>query len=275
MSFKSILVHLKPHNDYAPAIDAAVRIAKEHDAVLTGLYTLREIAMLKLVVGPGHKSVHEAEELLVPQMETAEAAFRAACEASGVRCAWDIAEGNSNEVLCLAGRCHDLIVVQQSAGGLDDLGTDIAEECAVASGIPTLVVPRSGIPGAIGQRVVVAWNHSRQAASALQGAMPFIEKAEKVIVLLGEKRDATPSVTRAPRHDIANYLRLHTRDVEVASFDADGTEAGVKLIAAAHGARGDLLVMGAYGRSAWREFLLGGATRHVITHLDLPVLMGH
>ena len=59
------------------------------------------------------------------------------------------------------------------------------------------------------------------------------------------------------------------------TFDSDGAEAGVKLLAAAHGARGDMLVMGAYGRSAWREFLLGGATRHVITHLDLPVLMGH
>jgi nucleotide-binding universal stress UspA family protein len=275
MSYKSILVHLKPHHDNAPAIDAAVRIAKTHDAIVAGLYTLREIAMLKLVVGADHRAVHEAEERLVPPMEKTEASFRAACEVAGVRCSWDVAEGNSNEVLCLAGRCHDLIIVQQTAGGLDNLGTDIAEECAVASGVPTLVVPHRGIHGPIGQRIVIAWNHSRQAASAVQGAMPFIERAEKVIVLMGEKRDPAPSVTRTPQHDIGAYLRLHNAEVEIATFDSDGAEAGVKLLAAAHGARGDMLVMGAYGRSAWREFLLGGATRHVITHLDLPVLMGH
>ena len=54
-----------------------------------------------------------------------------------------MAEGNASELLSLAGRCHDLIVVQQSAQGLDDLGTDIAEECAVTSGVPTLIVPNA------------------------------------------------------------------------------------------------------------------------------------
>ena len=275
MSWKRILVHIKSYHDCGPAIAAAIRIAKPLNARLTGLYTTRELAMLKLIFGSDHKAVAEAIARDRPLMDEAEAAFRASCEAAGLRADWDTAEGNASELLSLAGRCHDLIIVQQSRRGLDDLGTDIAEECAVASGVPTLIVPQAQKVESIGKRIIVAWNHSRQSVSALQGAMPLIESAEKVIVLLGQKRDLTSSVTKAPRHDIGDYLRCHAESVDVVPFEADRGDEGTKLLEAAHGARSDLIVMGAYGHSAWREFLLGGATRHVISNLDVPVLMAH
>jgi nucleotide-binding universal stress UspA family protein len=275
MSYKSILVQLTPTQDTASALEAGLRIAAAHGASLTGLYTRREIALLKIVFGADNLSVIDAEARERPLMEKAEAEFRAACLAGGVRATWDVGEGNASELLSLAGRCHDLIIVQQSVTGLDGFGSDIAEECAVVSGVPTLIVPKKGLPASTGQRVVVAWNHSRQSAAAVQGAMPFIEKAEQVVVLLGPKRDLTPSVTRAPRADIEAHLRRHAANVDVVTLETGDADAGMKLLVAAHGARADLLVMGAYGRSAWREFLFGGATSHVIANLDLPVLMAH
>jgi nucleotide-binding universal stress UspA family protein len=118
----------------------------------------------------------------------------------------------------------------------------------------------------------VAWNHSRQSAAAVHAALPLIARADSVVVLLGQQRDAMPSVTRRPKADIGAYLRCHNPNVRVVPFEESE---GSSLQTAALAAGGDLLVMGAYGRSAWREFIFGGATRAVVNDLRLPVLMAH
>jgi nucleotide-binding universal stress UspA family protein len=275
MSWKRILVHVRAYQDWSESIDVAIRVAKTFDARLTGLYTIRELAMLKILFGKDNRAVREAEARDAPLMQRAKARFMEACIIAGVGADWQIGEGNAAELLNLAGRCHDLIVVEQSRSGLDSIGSDVAEECAVASGVPTLIVPKSGMFATVGQRVVVAWNHSRQSASALRAALPMIEHADQVIVLLGKERDILNSVTRRPEHDIVAYLRSHARAVEAVPFEANDADTGSRLLAATHEARGDVLVMGAYGRSAWREFIFGGATKHIADHLDLPVLMAN
>ena len=114
-----------------------------------------------------------------------------------------------------------------------------------------------------------------QLPGALHAALPVIAGAEKTIVLVGTERDMLSSVTRRPRHDVVDYLRSHVAEVEAVPFEASDAEAGIKLLSAVRGARADMLVMGAYGRSSWREFLFGGATRYVISNMDVPVLMAH
>ena len=275
MQWKRILVHIKAYQDWSQSIDVAIGLAKKHGATVTGLYTIRELAILKLVFGAEHQAVRDAEARDAPLTAQAEARFREACAKAGVACAWDVGEGNAQELLSLAGRCHDLVVVEQSPAGLDGVGKDLVEECAVACGTPTLIVPRSGTFETVGKRVVVAWNHSRQSAAALHAALPVIAGAEKTIVLVGTERDMLSSVTRRPRHDVVDYLRSHVAEVEAVPFEASDAEAGIKLLSAVRGARADMLVMGAYGRSSWREFLFGGATRYVISNMDVPVLMAH
>ena len=275
MSWKSILVHHKAYQDWSSSIDVAIGLAQKFDARLSGLYTLRELAMLKLILGADSKTAQEAQARDAPLMAKAETRFREACTKATVKADWDFAEGNAHELLAFAGRCHDLVVVEQSPGGLDGLGTDVVEECVVACGTPTLIVPRKGQPNAIGKRVVIAWNHSKQSAAAMHGALPLIVRAEKVVVLLGKERDAMSSVTRRPEVDVGSYLRQHVAQVDVVPFETSDGEAGQKLLAAVSGARGDVLVMGAYGRSAWREFVFGGATRYVLGNLNVPVLMAH
>lgn len=275
MRWSSLLVHIRAYESWSPSIDVALLLAKTFDARLTGLYTIRELAILKLMLGANHPAVREAETRDEPLTAAMQAKFEEACARAGVSAEWDLAEGNAQEVLSLAGRCHDLVIIEQSLSGLDRLGTDIVEECAVSCGTPTMIVPRSGAFASVGRHVVVAWNHSRQSASALHAALPLIAKAEKVTILLGEQRDPASSITKAPRHDIEGYVRNYARNVSVVPFASTETDNGTELLGAARKAGGDVLVMGAYGRSAWREFVLGGATRSVIRHLDKPVLMAH
>lgn len=275
MSWKRMIVHCPAYHEQDAATGAAIDLARRHGAGLTGLYTIRELAMLKLVFGPHHQAVRDAELRDAPLNEAAKKKFLDACAAAGVAADWDVGEGNATELLSLAGRCADLIIVGQSPSGLDGMTTDVVEECAVSCGTPTLLVPSTGSFAGTGRHVVIAWNHSRQAAAATQAALPMITGAEKVTVLIGKERDTSSSVTRRPRHDVADYLRAHCSNVEAVQFEASDQEAGSALLKAVANAGGDVLVMGAYGRSSWREFLFGGATRHVITHLTVPVLMAH
>ncbi len=275
MTWKRIIVHVRSYQEWSASIDVAIELAKRFDARLTGLYTIRELAMLKLVLGANSQSVRDAEARDAPLTAKAQARFLEACEKAGVKAEWQVGEGNANELLNLAGRCHDLVVVEQSASGLEGLGTDVVEECAISCGTPTLIVPRSGYRGSVGKRIVIAWNHSRQSAAALRGALPLIATAERVTVLVGKERDPMSSVTRRPEHDIGTYLRAYASNVDVVPFEASDAEAGGKLLSTVRSMEGDLLVMGAYGRSAFREFLFGGATRHVIAKLDVPVLMAN
>lgn len=274
-SCKSILVHLRAYQDWSPSIDTAIALAQRFEANLTGLYTLRELAMIKLVLGPDHRAAHDAEARDAPVTEATRVKFMEACTRAGVKACFDVGEGNANELLSFAGRCHDLIVIEQSVSGLDGLGTDTAEECAVAAGTPTLMVPKSGDFSGTGRTIAIGWNHSRQSAVAVRGALPLISKADRVIVLLGEERDAMTSVTKRPQADIAAYLRSYAANVETRQIARGSALSGADIQSTALDAGADMLVMGAYGRSAWREFVFGGTTREVMRNLRLPVLMGH
>ncbi|MBA4132549.1 MAG: hypothetical protein C0519_14135 [Hyphomicrobium sp.] len=270
VTWKSLLVHLKPHTENSAALASALSVAKTFEASLTGLYAMRELAMLKLVIGPDSAAAREAEARDAPLVRATQDQFLKACADAGVAGSFEVAEGNSNELLCLAGRVHDALFVD-AGGSLDGRGGDLVEECAITAGTPTIIVPQTGAK-LFGKCIVVAWNHSRQSAAAVHAALPLIERAENVIVLLGQQRDALPSVTRRPRADIEDYLRRHNPNVRVSPFEERDSSS---LQTAALAAGGDLLVMGAYGRSAWREFLFGGATRAVVNDLRLPVLMAH
>jgi nucleotide-binding universal stress UspA family protein len=275
MSWKRMIVHCKAYQEWSPANDVAIDLARRHGARLTGLYTIRELAMLKLVFGSDHNAVREAALRDAPLTEKAGKLFLDCCAAAGVAAEWDVGEGNATELLSLAGRCSDLVVVEQSPGGLDGLTTDIVEECAVSCGTPTLIVPSTGSFPGTGRNVVIAWNHSRQSAVATQAALPIIAAADKVTVLIGRERDVLSSVTRRPRSDVTDYLKAHCSNVEAVKLEATDGEAGREILNAVARAGGDILIMGAYGRSSWREFLFGGATRYVISNLDVPVLMAH
>ena len=272
---KSIVVHFGVYEDWTPSVDAAIGLAKKLGAELKGLFTIREIAMLKLMLDNKHPAVREAEARDAVRIDRVRARFMQACEVAGVQASFDVGEGDAQELLCLVGRCHDLLVIEHARSGLDGIGGDSAEECAVACGTPTLIVPKEGVFNVVGKTIVIAWNNSRQAAAAVHGALPLIEAAEDVTVLLGEDRRAAQTVTRRPDADIAAYLRLYNENVTSVPFNYEGANLGLALQERTLDLGGDLLVMGAYGRSAWREFVFGGTTREIMNNLQLPVLMAH
>lgn len=275
MSWRAMLVHVKLYESWSEHLDVALRLAARFGAHLTGLCTLRDAALLRTFVGDraaGAARRIEEDYALAAQLE---ARFLERLAAAGVAGRWETAEGNAGECLALAGRCQDLVVTEAHCAARDEPGFEAAEYAVLGSRAPTLMVPATGAFPEVGRRVLIAWNAGREAAAAVRGALPLLTRSERCLVLAGRQREDFAGVTRAPSQDLPAYLRLHGVQAECRAFAPADSEAGEAILEAAAGWGADLVVMGAYGRSRFTRWMLGGATSQVLHGATVPVLMAH
>jgi protein CrcB len=134
----------------------------------------------------------------------------------------------------------------------------------------TMLVPEE-VPTALGRHVAVAWKPSEAAETAVKATLPLLRRADRVTVLIGTEA-AAPAPEPAP---LLQSLVGAGVPVVVQRFQQTGRAIGETLLAEAHLAGADLLVMGAYTHSHLREIVLGGATRDILSSADLPVLLHH
>ncbi|MFO1068709.1 MAG: universal stress protein [Geminicoccaceae bacterium] len=173
-------------------------------------------------------------------------------------------------------RHADLTIIGQpdpAASGVDD--TLKVEAAFLDSGRPALVVPYIGAAAALPAHVLVCWDGSREAARAVGDAMPFLKPAERVTVLVVDAGKLQPAVGELPGADIGRHLARHGVTAEIRSVASGGLGIGDTILTEASDARADLVVMGGYGHSRLRELVLGGATRHLLAHMTVPVLLAH
>jgi len=275
---KDILVHVNEHEAWSNHIDLAIALARRFGARLTGILPHEQLALVKLMAdgpGGGAEFIPELQARADRAAAALGARFADTLRAGTVEGDLVTAEGRAHQVLTLAGRFHDLIVVEQTNLHEDDINWSSAEEAAVLSGRPTLVAPREVISDGAFRRILVAWNGGREATRALHAARPFLADAEEVLVLEGPSREMAASVTRAPPGDVMDWLRRHTRAVRRVASDIADRDAADAILQMASTHRCDLVVMGAYGRRGLARLVLGGATSKVLRAARLPVLAAH
>ncbi|MDP4823193.1 MAG: universal stress protein [Aestuariivirgaceae bacterium] len=273
MGIREILVHLKSHEDWSPHIDYAIRTAEQVPAKLRGLASFPDAFVLRNL--PHYAGGIEAQ--MARDEQTAkrlEAKFTAACAQAGIEGEFATAEGSASEIMPWAARLHDLTIIEQRQPDVDELGFDAAEQTALTSGRPVLLVPRRGHFEPFPEHILVAWNDSHMAAAAVQGAMPFLERAKKVTVCSGELRLPLSAGSRVPELKLADHLRRHVPEVVEETSDVPPAQVGEYLLDRANDLGCGMMVMGTYGRSWFSEYLLGGATRHILRHMGVPVLTG-
>ena len=181
---------------------------------------------------------------------------------------WRVASGTAIDEIEQHGSAYDLIVVPRPEENV--ASQPIVEAALFGTGCPVLVAPPKP-PKIIGEHVMIGWNQGVPAAHAVRYAMPFLEIASRVEVFsvsTGAKRG-----TSAP--DIARYLSWHGVKAELNSASPDQRSVGETLLSRARESGADLLVLGAFSHSRLRQLVLGGVTRHVLKHADIPVLMAH
>jgi len=178
--------------------------------------------------------------------------------------------------VALQARYTDLIVIgQQNAEWPSGVYRDFERSVPLAVGRPVLVVPYAFERRPVGHRVLVAWNASREAARAVTDALPLLKRAGQVHVVAFEPEKSGAAHGAEPGADIALYLTRHGVKVTVSRYDAPDVDVGNQLLSRAFDLSADLIVMGAWGRSRLREFILGGVTRTLLESMTVPVLMSH
>ncbi|VTU36337.1 Universal stress protein family protein [Variovorax sp. PBS-H4] len=150
-----------------------------------------------------------------------------------------------------------------------ELPSDFVPSVLVESGRPALVVPYAGPVATIGRSVLIAWKETREAARALSAALPWLVRAQSVhAVSYGEDAEAS-------LRSLQRYLNAQGVNAAMQHGDPDEREVGERVLSTAADVGADLLVMGCYGHSRAREWVLGGATRSMLQSMTLPVLMSH
>jgi nucleotide-binding universal stress UspA family protein len=149
------------------------------------------------------------------------------------------------------------------------------EDIALSVGRPVLVVPNVGSFGPIGQRVLAAWDASREATRAVNDALALLAGASTVTVLTVDPMVGREEHGEIPGADIALHLARHGVNAHIESTVASDIEVAAVLLSRASDLAADLLVMGAHRHSRVRELVLGGTTRTVLRTMTLPVFMSH
>lgn len=277
MSLKDVLVHVGSDPACPARLDVAARLAVWHDAHLTGLHVMAAPPIPGYIEVELPRAVHELQaRRLREEAERARQAFEAAARAVGApRIEWRAVEGDILATTRLHARHADLAVVGQGVDVDDPTGAlrVLPEELALSTGRPVLVVPRYGSFPAVGDHVLVGWNASREAARAVNDALPLLRRAQRVTVLTVDPGDEPER--RIPGADIALHLARHGVNAVVAQTRGADISVGDVLLSYAADVGADLIVCGAYGHSRLREMVLGGATRHLLQHMTVPVLMAH
>jgi len=280
MAIKDILVQVDGGKAAPARYETVMRLAQAHDAHVTGLCLAVEPPVPATILGMVPPEVFTTQrQVVLEQAESAMAQFRLGIEKAALKGDGRIVQvlgADDVDVFVEHARHVDVVILGQSdpdeiAGVRPGFVADVLMGC----GRPAIVVPFTGAPATFGQRVLVAWNGSREATRAVNDAMPILEQAHSVTVLSVNPDMSSDGNRREPGADISLHLARHgvkvtaartiTRDIAVSdAILADIADNGI-----------DLLVMGAYGHSRLREFALGGVTRDLLAHMTAPVLMSH
>jgi nucleotide-binding universal stress UspA family protein len=282
MAFKDVLLQLSSYPERTPAapMEQAVLFAEALDARLSTLAFKIEIPNVGnvlantlldvsgMVAAERQKSTANVK-LLIGEIEGLAAKRGVACESIVESC-------TTSQIAALVtdhARLHDITIIP--IGEQATLQHYVAECVVFGSGRPTILVPEDSKrrrPSSF-DVVGVAWDYSRPAARALADALPILERAKSVrmVTVTQEKRIDT----RRSSAELAKHLGCHGIRAVLEEEEAAGRTIGETLEDYATTHDLDLLVMGAYGHSRMRDFILGGATKTIVANPSLPVLLSH
>jgi len=274
MSAFDILVHLREPRGEPLAARAAFALAKRLDAHLHGLYVAPLGAVAFSTPETVVFQVHEADRLY-SEAQMQGAWWRDLLAAHAASGEWLVAQGETVEALCHCARWCDFVVAERPTLNPDaPTGWGTVSRTVFGAGVPVLVVPESAKLSTLGERILVAWNHSREAMLAIRGALPLLARAAQVVVLDGAAQDDELGARHLPRLDLAAWLQRHGVSAQIRQF-APKNDYGANILAEARSMQADTIVMGAWGHSRIAQLVLGGTTRYLFQNSDLPLLVAH
>lgn len=274
MAYKDLIVLVDPADPKRGVLECAANLAVQHEAHLTGLYVGYDplTGFTESQMPPDMVRMHQ--DNLARAEDQARQQFEEIARLAGISMEWRTASEAQLAALVLNARYSDLVMMSGTASDSADLiAHRYADNVVMAAGRPVLLFPDAYKWDKGFKRIMVAWDASRESSRALHDALPLLRRAEKVIVM--EVTDRDDVTFRDAGSDVARHLARHDLDVESAHSMKTEMAIGDQLLSAVVDHSADMLVAGAYSHSRLREYALGGVTRHLMTHLTVPMLFSH
>ncbi|MBP7136542.1 MAG: universal stress protein [Sphingomonadaceae bacterium] len=269
---KSVLLHVYDDDALDDRLQVALDICRTFDAHLTCLQVTPYNAYVSFEPLGGVYTQAAVLESIREREDDVRKRIAARLAQDDVRWDWIATDGPVVQTLVSASALNDLVVIGQypGAGDAESQPLPIVDEVAVHAACAVLMVPAGVGSFDAGRPAVIGWNASPEAANALRNALPLLRAASSVhIVSIGENGEDFPQTsanTYLSRHGVAS-------DLHALAMDAKSASGVLEDFASKRGA--GCLVIGAYGRSRFRETLLGGVTRDLLRTSRIPLLLGH
>lgn len=284
MPLKTILVLLNDSGRTQQLLDAASPLAVQFDAHLVGLYILPAAKVYSDVGMVAAPMVFEGyRDLFKSKLEEVHKKFEARTKQDGVSAEWRAVESNFPEIAGGAiaeARSAELVISSQIDYGPEgSIERDLVVRLIMESGRPVLVIPKKGhfAPRGegIAEKAIVGFNGTRESSRAMFDALPLLRTVKETRLVWVDPYRQSGEAGEIPGAEEATVLSRHGIKVIAEPMMTTGRNAGEALLMRANDLGADLLVMGAYAHSRMSEFVFGGATRHVLEHMKIPVLMSH
>lgn len=280
MGWKNLLVQIDGGQSDGSRIDVAIALAQRFEAHLAGLFVIAEARAPGFAVAQMPMDLRK--EQIARRRERAETVadrFRAAVTRAGLPADCRIDSTDETDVagvVALHGRHVDLMIVGQPDSDAPPPGGPwLVGDVALACGRPVLAVPYIGAGPALGERVLVAWDGGREAARAVNDALPLLRRAAKVFVVAVNPPTWPDRPGRLAGIDIALHLSRHGINVEAKALEVRDIGVADALLSHVSDLGADMLVMGAYGHTRLQQSLFGGVTRRIQESMTVPVLLSH
>lgn len=279
MSYRTILVHVDDTRHVQQCVHVAANIAKRESAHLIGAAAtgIRTPLYPAGIVDPYLPEFPAGAEQVHDRINRALSVFDAAVRRIGVASfETRLIDGEPGQAISMLARHCDLAVLGQSDP--DDPAplapSDFPQHVILHCARPVLVVPYAGQVDTVGERPLVAWDASSSAARAVASAIPLLRRAAQVELVMFDPEKHGDAHARQSLSDIALYMARHDINVNFTQRSANGP-VGAALQGMADELGSDVIVMGAYGHTRFREILLGSVTRSSLGSMTVPVLMSH
>lgn len=289
MTVKKILIPFLEEQSARLAFESALPFAKKDDAHIAVIHMRRRPVPPVTVFFPlGGGSTELTEAFFEAENELAgnlQRLFGELCEANavgvvdiaahagahGATASWSDEEGDIFADIPSMATAADLTIFAFAKEDPSPFERTLLEEVLFRSGRPVLLCPHAGVQ-TLPKRIVIAWNGREEAARVVGAGLGFLQDAEAVKVLTVRKAEAPPVNT----DDITAYLRLHGADVTETEIELEQNQDEIgALDEQIREFKADMILMGAYSHSRWRESVLGGYTSHILSKSTVPALMMH
>lgn len=282
MACKSLLTVVTSAAAVPSQIDAAVALARREDAhldvlclgidrTMSGYYYIGAAPLAPVMV---QETLDQARD----EALAVEAAVRDQLRPEEIRWAVDTAiaqMGMASGQIAQLSRFADLVLLPKPYGKDSAPDEEMIVEAALFEGrAPVLLLPPGKVDAGYGKRIMIAWNQSDQAMNAVRAALPFLKSASRVDVAIVDPSDHGPERSD-PGGLLSQYLARHGVRTEVSVLARTLPHVGQVLCRHVEDVGADMIVMGAYGHSRFREAILGGTTRDLFEAAPVPVFAVH